>query len=99
MIEIHYRTNKLKRICENAEDATKVYGNEMAGKIHLRIDQISAAENVEMLIRYGIGRCHGLLGNRKGQYAMDLCHPYRLVFTKMDNHTVSVRIEEIEDYH
>ncbi len=26
-------------------------------------------------------------------------HPYRLIFTKEDSHTVSVRIEEIEDYH
>ena len=99
MIEIHYRTNKLKRVCENAEVATKEYGNEMAEKIHQRIDQISVADNVEMLVRYRIGRCHGLLGDRKGQYAMDLCHPYRLIFTKEDSHTVSVRIEEIEDYH
>ena len=29
---------------------------------------------------------------------MDLVHPYRLIFTKEDSHTVSVRIEEIEDY-
>ena len=99
MIEIRYRTNRLKRICENAEDATKAYGNEMAEKIHLRIDQISAADNVEMLVLHRIGRCHGLVGNRKGQYAMDLCHPYRLIFTKVDSHTVSVRIEEIADYH
>ena len=70
----------------------------MAEKIHMRIDQISAADSVEMLVRYHIGRCHGLQGDRKGQYAMDLVHPYRLIFTKEDSHTVSVRIEEIEDY-
>ena len=99
MIEIHYRTTKLKKVCENAETATKEYGNEMAEKIHLRIDQIASADNVEMLVRYHIGRCHPLVGNRKGQYAMDLCHPYRLVFTKEDDKTVSVLIENIEDYH
>lgn len=99
MIEIHYRTTKLKKVCQNAEVATKEYGNEMAEKIHMRIDQISAADNVEMLVRHRIGRCHGLQGDRKGQYAMDLVHPYRLIFIKEDSHTVSVRIEEIEDYH
>ena len=30
---------------------------------------------------------------------MDLTHPYRLVFIKEDDFTVSVRIEEIVDYH
>ena len=50
----------------------------MAVKIHQRIDEISAALNVEMLLKFKIGRCHSLLNNRKGQYAMDLIHPYRL---------------------
>ena len=27
-------------------------------------------------------RCHPLLNNRKGQYAVDLVHPFRLVFKK-----------------
>ena len=48
---------------------------------------------------YGIGRCHALEGNRRGQYAMDLAHPYRLIFVEEDEMTVSVRIEQIEDYH
>ena len=50
-------------------------------------------------MQYRIGRCHSLIGKRKGQYAMDLTHPYRLVFIKEDDFTVSVRIEEIVDYH
>ena len=51
----------------------------MAEKIHMRIDQISAALSVEMMIQYRIGRCHPLKGNRKNQYAVDLVHPYRLI--------------------
>ena len=71
----------------------------MAEKIHQRIDEISAAENIELLIRYEIGRCHPLHGNRKGQYAMDLTHPYRLVFVEDNNVISAVKIERIEDYH
>ena len=37
------------------------------------------------MIQFRIGRCHALKGNRKGQYAVDLEHPYRLVFTKHGN--------------
>ena len=98
-MQIHYRTTKLKRICENAEEARKTYGSNMADKIQMRISELSVAESVEFLLKYNIGRCHLLKGNRKGQYAMDLVHPYRLVFIQEDDVTVSVLIEQIVDYH
>ena len=72
----------------------------MAVKIHQRIDEISAALNVEMLLQFKIGRCHSLLNNRKGQYAMDLIHPYRLIFTVDKSGNLQIaNIEEIVDYH
>lgn len=72
---------------------------EMAEKIHMRIDQISAADTVEMMIQFHIGRCHALTQNRKGQYAVDLVHPYRLVFEKIGNEIQIVNVLEIVDYH
>lgn len=57
----------------------------MAELIHLRIDQLNAAETVEEMINFSIGRCHQLNGNREGQYALDLVHPYRLIFVKIDD--------------
>jgi toxin HigB-1 len=86
-------------VCEDAEVATKKYGAEMARKIHQRIDEIRAATSVEMLVQFRIGRCHPLTGDRKGQYAMDLPHPYRLVFEKRNGKLVAVEILEIVDYH
>ena len=71
----------------------------MAEKIYLRIKQISAALSVEMMIQYRIGRCHQLKGNRKEQYAMDLVHPYRLVFEKEGDEIQIACIIEIVDYH
>ena len=71
----------------------------MAGKIHQRIDEISAADTVEMLVQFHIGRCHSLTGNREGQYAMDLVHPYRLIFTKKGYEIQIAEIQEIVDYH
>lgn len=71
----------------------------MAVKIHQRMDEIRASDTVEDMILYHIGRCHRLKGNRKNQYAMDLIHPYRLVFEK-EGHTIQVaNITEIVDYH
>lgn len=38
-------------------------------------------------------------GNRKEQYAMDLVHPYRLVFEKEGDEIQIACIIEIVDYH
>lgn len=71
----------------------------MAEKIQQRIDEISAAPNVEMMVQFKIGRCHQLKGDRKNQYAVDLVHPYRLVFEKKNNEIQIAFISEIVDYH
>ncbi len=71
----------------------------MAELIHLRIDQLNAAETVEEMINFSIGRCHQLNGNREGHYALDLVHPYRLIFVKIDDQIQIVKIIEIVDYH
>jgi proteic killer suppression protein len=98
-LEIKYKNKNLKRICTNADIARRNYGELMAKKIHLRIDNITAADSVEMLVLGRIGRCHPLHGDRKGQYSMDLIHPYRLIFTRVDNKIQIVEVQEIVDYH
>lgn len=98
-MEIQYKTKKLRKICMDAAKAEKAYGVEMSEKIQMRIDEISAADTVEMMIENHIGRCHPLKGDRKGQYAVDLVHPYRLVFEKHTNGIQVAHIIEIEDYH
>lgn len=98
-MDIVYRTKAIQRICEDASEATKQHGRIMADLVHRRIDQIRAAESVEMLVEWRIGECHPLKGNRIGQYAMDLKQPYRLVFEKVDEDRVVVKVLEIVDYH
>lgn len=98
-MQIRYRNNKIAKICTNISVAEKTHGREMAEKIHLRIKQILAAPSVEMLIQYRIGRCHSLKGDRKTQYAMDLIHPYRLIFEKEGNEVQIACVMEIVDYH
>lgn len=83
----------------DAKVANRAYGREMSEKIQMRIDQIRAADTIEEMIQYRIGRCHPLTNNRKGQYAVDLVHPYRLVFEKHSNEIQIAHIKEIVDYH
>ena len=71
----------------------------IAGRGGANIDEIGAADTVEMMIQFHIGRCHPLTQNRKGQYAVDLVHPYRLVFEKNGDEIQIANILEIVDYH
>ncbi|MGI6203941.1 MAG: hypothetical protein ACOYJH_01460 [Anaerovoracaceae bacterium] len=71
----------------------------MAEKLHQRIQEIDASDNVEMMVEFRIGRCHPLSQNRKGQFAADLVHPHRLVFEKSDDVIEVAKIIEIIDYH
>lgn len=98
-MQITYKNKKIEKICTNASEAVKKHGSEMAEKIHQRIDEISAVDSVEDMIQYRIGRCHLLNGNRIGQYAVDLIHPYRLVFEKRGKQIQIANIMEIVDYH
>lgn len=98
-MDITYKNRKIEKVCTDAKTAEKTYGREMADKIHQRIDEITAADTVEIMIQFHIGRCHPLSQNRKGQYAVDLVHPYRLIFEKSGNDIQIAKIMEIVDYH
>ena len=98
-MDITYKSNKLKKVCTDAKVAERSYGKEMTEKIQMRIDEITAAGTIETMIQFHIGRCHSLSNNRKGQYAMDLVNPYRLVFEKQGQEIQIAHILEIVDYH
>lgn len=99
-MQIHYKTKKLERQCTKKHQATKDFGLDIAEKLQQRIQEISSAESIEQLIRYHIGRCHALHGDREGQYAMDLRHPHRLIFIRYIENIRAVEIIEIGNaYH
>ncbi len=98
-MDITYKNKKIEKICTDAKTAERTYGREMADKIHQRIDEITAADTVEMMIHFHIGRCHPLSQNGKGQYAVDLVHPNRLVFEKKGDEIQIANVLEIVDYH
>lgn len=98
-LKITFKSNKLKRICTDSSVARKTYNLEMAEKIAQCMGELEAADLVDMLLQFQIGRCHPLKGDRRGQFAMDLVQPFRLVFEKVKNTVKLVKILEIEDYH
>ena len=98
-MKVEYKNKSIEKVCTDASVAGKKYGPKMAEKIQQRISEIKASETVEFMIKFHIGRCHALRGNRKNQYAVDLVHPQRLVFEKKGSEIQIANIIEVIDYH
>ncbi len=94
---ISYKNNKIKKICEDAQRAEKYLGSDGARKLKIRLVELQAFP-LEILLRDRVGGCHKLTGDRKGQIAMSLNEPFRLIFIvkKIDTATI---IEVSLDYH
>ena len=107
---IIFKSNKLKKCCEDINLATKEWGLEIAKKIIQRLNEIQAAECLSDLTTVPPTRFHPLEGNREGQYAVDVKHPFRLIFCGVDGNDkkyncsnkskiTRVKILEVKDYH
>ena len=79
-MDIVFKTKKLQKICNNRKLRIKEFGKEQAGKIGQRLDELRAADCLQDMSCLPPPRCHELIGNRKGQFSVDLKQPYRLIF-------------------
>lgn len=105
---VEYKTNKIKKQCENPRIAQKDYGSNIGYKLTQRVEELLAATSLLDIKLIPAARLHRLEGTRSDQYAVDLVHPHRLVFKPLleDNGDINkleiiniVRIEDVTDYH
>ena len=109
---ISFQSRKLEKVCGDQILLIKKYGSLRARLITKRLDELEAAVCLEDIRHLPGVRCHELVGDRKGTLAVNLEHPYRLVFEpaqipipkKIDgglNWTIvtEIRILAVEDYH
>jgi proteic killer suppression protein len=110
-MKIEFNNNKLKKYANDDRLAVKKLGKRQSELFKQRLDDLTAVETLEDVRRLP-GNYHELVKNRKGQWACDLVHPYRLIFTPLENPIPSnddgqyiwieikgIEIIEIEDYH
>ena len=90
-MEIVFRTTALQKICSISKEAVRTYGPKNGGKLMQRLNELKSFECLADVPKYPPARCHQLEGNRKGQFSVDLEHPYRLIFTP--NHTPLPKLE------
>lgn len=111
-MEINFQNRKLDKIFNSAKGLQKQYGERMAKVIMNRLAILKAARSLALVPITPPERRHQLGSARKGQYAVDLVHPYRLVFKpnheplprKQDGgidteQVTAITIIEVVDYH
>lgn len=57
-VDITYKNKRLMKICTDATMARKIYGTEMAERIHQRIGEILDADTVEFMVTFKIVDYH-----------------------------------------
>ena len=111
-MDIFFKTRKLARVFNSQRELRKQYGDRMARTIAIRLAVLKNARRLSMVPVTLPDRRHGLAGKRKKQYAVDLVHPYRLVFEprrssagagSVADHdagdVTAITIVEVMDYH
>lgn len=111
-MDILFQDRKLERICNDQSLLVRRFGSIGTKLLRRRLDELRAAENLAVLRSLPQARCHELKGNREGTLAVDLEHPYRLIFEpandpiprKLDGgldwaDVTAIRVLAVEDYH
>jgi proteic killer suppression protein len=110
-MNLNFSDKKLEKYANNDRMGSKKLGEKRFKKFKQRLDQLKASKTLED-VKSQPGRFHELTSDRKGQWACDLDHPYRLIFEPQENpipidndgkyiwvEIKGVEIIEIDDYH
>jgi toxin HigB-1 len=112
VMDIGFKSNKLLKIFNSDKDLQKAYGSEQARLIKRRMAVLRAAPTLAHVPVEKPDRRHQLGADRQNQFAVDLKHPFRLVFTPGHNpiprtedgsidlkNVTAIIILEVRDYH
>ena len=112
-MDVQFNTNKLSKLCTNEYECQKKYSDKIVfRKIYQRLLELRAARSLKEMFLLPSARCHRLIGDRKGQFAVNLTGKLRMIFVSttepppldksggLDIARVdAVKIVEIVDYH
>lgn len=111
-MDIAFKNRKLAKVFSSHATLAREYGDQMARTVAMRLAALRSARTLAVVPPTRPERRHLLSGRRKGQYAVDLVHPYRLVFEPAHDpvpHTTdggidmdrvtAITIMEVVDYH
>ncbi|MEW5702910.1 MAG: killer suppression protein [Candidatus Zixiibacteriota bacterium] len=108
-MDVYFKSERLMVACNEKQKGIRAYGDRRFRLIRRRLDDLTAALRLSDM--RGIGNCHELKGDRKGQLAVDLDKGWRLLFVPAQDpapikpdggldwsKVTSVSIVDVEDY-
>lgn len=108
-MNISFSNSELRKLCEDSKYAKKKLGSSSAKKLRTRLADLDAAMRLGDVTA---GHPHPLIGDRIGQFAVNLSDGHRLVFKASDDpkplnadgsinwrEVKSIEIVFIGDYH
>lgn len=108
-MKLSYKNNKLEKSLTVDKDILRTYSN-MAKKI--KMTQLKAAENLGVIAKLPSLRLHQYIGNRQGEWSIDIHKNWRIIFKinhnpipKKDddgvdkNEVTAIKITSVEDPH
>lgn len=105
-MDVEFDQAQDKKLWENHKKLVRKYGNQRAELIIKRVNELEAAENLHDISQLPQSRFHSLSSNYKGCFAVDLKHPYRLIFRPLNGDVADLRTvtkislrEVCMDYH
>lgn len=111
-MEVLFKSGKLQKICNSQKALRRQYGTVNGDRIASRLVEMEAVNTLADLFAIPQARCHAMTADRRGQFSVDVEHPYRLFFepadepvpTKSDGsidlaRVKAVRVLEIADPH
>lgn len=111
-MDISFATRKLEKLFSYEKELVREYGQRMARTIMMRMGLLKSARTLAQVPTTKPPRRHQLSQDRDGQFAVDLDHPFRLVF-KPDHDPIprradsgidtdfvtAIQILDVIDYH
>lgn len=110
-MKISYKNNKLEKSFTTDKGLSKNYGK-LAKKVKQRRDQLTSAENLEVISKLPALRLHQHIGKGQGIWSIDIQENWRILFIidqdpipKMNDGGINLQsvtiisIESVEDPH
>ena len=111
-LEISFRSTKLRKVFESEASLKRKYGARATRAIMMRLNVLQTLSCLAKMPSTKPERCHQLRQDRDEQFAIDLVHPFRLVFEvahypiPRDKHggidkeqVLAIMIVDVIDYH
>ena len=78
-MNIDFKSNKLRKKLTSVVEIKKAFGVN-AKRVSQRMEDITAADNLQVLCNIPQANCHSLSGDKDGEWAVDISANHRILF-------------------